>query len=145
VAGTNQALTVGQNFQSVILRVTDSSTPPNPVLGALVAFQEVVFRLAPNPPVISLGGIVINPNPAPVIIASLRGSLLSDQSGLVSIPPSTSGAQAALEIQGGASAGTGTLPFQLQSLWPVNPQVGNPQASAARRISKSSPGERDAR
>jgi len=38
------------------------------VFGALVAFQEVVFRPGPNPPVIAIGGIVINPNPAPIIM-----------------------------------------------------------------------------
>src|SRR2546429_7380532 len=37
-------------FRSVIVRATDSATPPNPVLGAVVSFQEVVFRLAPTPP-----------------------------------------------------------------------------------------------
>jgi len=143
VSGENQAVGVGHIFQPVIVRATDSSTPPNPVLGALVAFQETVFRPAPNPPVISIGGIVINPNPAPIIIASLRGSLLSDRSGLVSIPPSTSGAQGAIEIQGDATAGSGTLPFRLQSFWPVNPQVSHAQVSAEHWVSKSPRAERD--
>src|SRR5213076_2435697 len=136
----NQASTVGQNFRPVIVRATDSATPPNPVLGAVVSFQEVVFRLAPTPPVISIGGIVINPNPAPVIIASSHGSLLSDRSGLVNIQPSSGGAQGAVEIQGSASAGTSTLPFQLQSFWPLNPQV-----SAERLSYKSLSARRDTR
>jgi hypothetical protein len=140
ISGGTQASTVGQNFQPVIVRATDSSIPPNPVLGALVSFQEVVFRLAPTPPVISIGGIVINPNPAPVIIASSHGSLLSDRSGLVNIQPSTGGAQGAVEIQGSASAGAGSVPFQLQSFWPLNPQV-----SAEGRTYKSFPDRRDTR
>ena len=131
---------MGQNFRPVIVRATDSATPPNPVLGAVVSFQEVVFRLAPIPPVISIGGIVINPNPAPVIIASSHGSLLSDRSGLVNIQPSSGGAQGAVEIQGSASAGTSTLPFQLQSFWPLNPQV-----SAERLSYKSLSARRDTR
>src|SRR5207249_12213086 len=73
----SQASTVGQNFRPVIVRATDSATPPNPVLGAVVSFQEVVFRLAPTPPVISIGGIVINPNPAPVIIADRKSTRLN--------------------------------------------------------------------
>ena len=140
LSGGNQASTVGQNFRPVIVRATDSATPPNPVLGAVVSFQEVVFRLAPTPPVISIGGIVINPNPAPVIIASSHGSLLSDRSGLVNIQPSSGGAQGAVEIQGSASAGTSTLPFQLQSFWPLNPQV-----SAERLSYKSLSARRDTR
>jgi hypothetical protein len=145
VSGGNQALGVGQNFQPVIVRANDSSIPPNPVLGALVSFQEVEFRLAPTTPVISIGGIVINPNPAPIIIASSRGSVLSDRSGFVSIAPSTGGAQGAIEIQGSVTAGNGTLPFQLESFWTINPQVGNAQVRVERQISKSSPAERDAR
>jgi hypothetical protein len=145
VFGGNQAVGVGQNFQPVIMRATDASTPANPVLGALVAFQETIFRRAPNPPALSIGGIVINPNLAPIIIASSRDSALSDRSGLVSIPPLTGGSQGAIEIQGSASAGNGTLLFQLESFWPINPQVGNAQVSAERGISKPAPVERDAR
>ena len=96
--------------------------------------------MAPTPPVISIGGIVINPNPAPVIIASSHGSLLSDRSGLVNIQPSTGGAQGAVEIQGSASAGAASVPFQLQSFWPLNPQV-----SAEGRTYKSFPDRRDTR
>jgi len=75
-----------------------------------------------------------------VIIASSHGSLLSDRSGLVNIQPSSGGAQGAVEIQGSASAGTGSLTFQLQSFWPVNPQL-----SAERRSYKSRPAQRDIR
>jgi hypothetical protein len=47
VSGGNQAVTIGQNFQPVIVRATDSATPPNPVFGALGAFQETVFAQRP--------------------------------------------------------------------------------------------------
>src|SRR6266849_6265779 len=44
VSGAGQMTTVGQAFTPAILRVTDSSAPPNPVLGAGVTFQSFVLR-----------------------------------------------------------------------------------------------------
>ena len=43
VSGAGQSST-GQPFQPVIVRVTDSSTPPNPVIGANVTFLTTVLR-----------------------------------------------------------------------------------------------------
>jgi hypothetical protein len=111
----------------------------------LVAFQETVFRPASNPPLTSIGGIVIHPNAAPIVIASSRGSLLSDRSGLVSVPASTGGAQGATEIQGNAVAGSGALPFQLEPFWPLNPQVSNTRVNAELRVSKARRAKRDVR
>jgi Bacterial Ig-like domain (group 1) len=39
LAGEGQAVTVGQPFQNLVVRVTDSSSPPNPVQGASVVFS----------------------------------------------------------------------------------------------------------
>src|SRR5207237_163875 len=44
VRGTGQMVTVGQVFEPVVLRVTDSSPTPNPVQGAGVTFQSFVLR-----------------------------------------------------------------------------------------------------
>ena len=115
------------------------------VFGALVAFQEVVFRPGPNPPVIAIGGIVINPNPAPIIMRRRVALFCRINLGSIRVRQhcsSTGGAQGATETQGSASVGNGALPFQLQSFWPINPQVGNAQVNAERRVSNSLRAER---
>jgi hypothetical protein len=43
----------------------------------------------------------------------------SDANGLASIQPSTGGFLGALAILGTVTVGPGSLPFQLQSLWPM--------------------------
>jgi hypothetical protein len=43
----------------------------------------------------------------------------SDANGLASIQPATGGFLGALAILGTVTAGPGSLPFQLQSLWPM--------------------------
>lgn len=121
VGGSVQVIPVGSDFQPVIVRVTDSAIPPHPVVGATITFQAVVSRPATAPPPVSLGGIVIAKNPAPVIVSSSRISVLSDASGLASLQPTVGGVQGALVVQGTAAAGTSLLPFQLQSFLPVAP------------------------
>ena len=119
VAGSTQILPAGQNFQPVTVRVTDSATPAHPVLGATVTFQVVVSRPTPAPQPISIGGIIVTRNPAPIIVSSSRISLLSDGSGLATLQPSVGAAQGAIVIQGTSAAGTSLLPFRMQSLAPV--------------------------
>jgi hypothetical protein len=121
VGGSVQMLPSGQSFQPITVRVTDSAIPPHPVLGANVTFQVVVSRPASAPPPVSIGGIVISKNPAPVIVSSSQVSVLSDGSGLATLQPIAAPAQGALVIQGTAAAGTSILPFQLQSLLPPAP------------------------
>jgi len=119
VGGSAQTLPVGQSFQPVVLRVTDSATPAHPVLGANVTFQVVVSRPTTDPPPVSVGGIIIVRNPAPVIVSSSRLALLSDSAGLATLQPSTDGARGPVLIQGQAAAGVSILPFRLQSLLPL--------------------------
>ena len=114
VAGGQQAIAATQIFQPVIARVTDASSPPNPVLGATVIFQAVVSRLAPPSAPITIGGIIVTRSPAPIIISSSQGSLISDLNGLATLQPSTGGASGAIQVQGDMAAGTNSLPFLLQ-------------------------------
>ena len=101
------------------IRVTDFGTPAHPVLGANVTFQVVVSRPAPAPAPVSVGGIVVTRNPAPIIVSSSRTSVLSDAAGLATLLPSSGAAQGAIAIQGTSAAGTSILPFHLLSLAPV--------------------------
>jgi hypothetical protein len=125
VGGSAQVLPVGESFQPVIVRVTDSATPAHPVLGANVIFQEVVSRPSTPSPPVSVGGIIVTRNPAPVIVSSSQVAFQSDAAGLVTLQPPAGGAQEAIVIQGTSAAGTSVLPFLLQSLMPVSqPALG---------------------
>jgi hypothetical protein len=138
VAGSTQILPVGQTFQPVNVRVTDSATPAHPVLGTSVTFQVVVSRSAPAPPPVSIGGIIVTRNPAPIIVSSSKISVLSDAAGLATLQASAGTAQGAVVIQGTSAAGTNILPFRLQSLAPVVqavPKTSSPMEDGSLRNS----------
>jgi hypothetical protein len=120
VAGSVQVVSTGQNFQPVTVRVTDSSTPPNPVRAANVIFESVVTRPTPNAPVLTTGETIITHNAMPIILSSSQATVPSDANGLATIQPSAGGLQGSTLILGTTSAGTSTLQFTLQSLSPIN-------------------------
>lgn len=98
VAGAGQ-ISSGQPFQPVVVRVTDSASPPDPVLAATVSFLTTVLR----PGGMNAGG----GNPSmPVILAVNENTSLSDVNGLASIVPSNGGFSAPLEVDVGITAGT---------------------------------------
>jgi hypothetical protein len=121
VAGNNQIVTVGQSFQPVVVRVTDSASPPHPVRAVSVGFQSIVARAAPTPSGVSVGGIIITRNPMPVIVSSSQALVPSDANGLATMQPPNGEIFGAVEIVETATAGASTLQFNLQSLWPVVP------------------------
>jgi hypothetical protein len=119
VAGDLQLITVGPAFQPVTVRVTDTSVPPNPVLGASVLFQSLLGRTNSNAPIVSGGDTDITTNPMPIILGMSQAAVTSDVNGFASMQPSTGGFLGALGILGTATAGPASLPFLLQSLWPM--------------------------
>jgi hypothetical protein len=106
VAGRGQTST-GQAFQPVIVRVTDSASPPNPVIGAGVTFLTTVLR--PGGTVPTGGDGETDPgNPAmPVILKVSQSSVATDANGLASIVPSSSGFSPPVEVDVTVTAGTG--------------------------------------
>ena len=118
VAGAAQAITLGQPFQPVIVRVTDSASPPDPVLGAVVAFQTSVMRPAGSAPAGSSGGGA----PAlPVILSVSQTSVQSDANGLARLTPSTGGFSGPLEVQVSATAGTSAALQNVLQAFPAAP------------------------
>ena len=117
VAGDLQLITVGPPFQPITVRITDSSGPPNPVVGASVLFQSLLGRTIADAPIVSGGDTNITRNEMPIILGMSQVSVTSDANGLASMHPSTGGFQGALAILGTVTAGPASLPFQLQSLW----------------------------
>jgi hypothetical protein len=106
VAGENQIVALGQAFQPIIVRVTDSSSPPNPVLGASVAFENIVERSEGN----SADGDSGQGNPVmPDILSVNQSSALTDFNGLASVEPSSGSFNGTLEVDVLATAGISAL------------------------------------
>jgi hypothetical protein len=103
VAGAEQ-MVGGSTFQPLTVRVTDSSTPPNPVQAASVLFQSTVLR----PPGDNLIPGSTNPTQTgmPVILSVSQMSVQSDASGLAILVPSVGSFSGDLEIEIQVSAGT---------------------------------------
>jgi hypothetical protein len=119
IAGTPQVITVGQAFQPLAVRVVDSSVPPNPVLGVSVLFQSLLGRVSNGGLIVSGGDTQFDRNSMPIILGTAQVAVPSDANGIASMQPSTGGYQGALAILGTATTGPGSLPFQLQLLWPM--------------------------
>jgi len=104
VSGGGQVST-GQAFQPVVVRVTDSSSPPNPVVAAPVAFLSTVLRPGGTSSAGGNGGTTPS-NPAmPVILEVTQSNLTTDVNGLASIVPSAGSFSAPLEVDIGITAG----------------------------------------
>jgi hypothetical protein len=120
VGGETQLLPVGQNFLPVAVQATDSSNPPNPVLGVPVSFQSILARENTDGPTWWIGDTGISGEPEPVILGSSETTVLTDIYGMAAWAPSTNGVSGAVIVVGSASAGVASVPFQLQSVEPVN-------------------------
>jgi hypothetical protein len=105
VAGAGQVVT-GTPFQPLTVRVTDSSTPPNPVLGASVLFQSMVLRPLGNDLTLTPGDPTVTQPGMPVILSASQSVALSDVNGLASFTPSAGSFTGPLEIEIQVSAGT---------------------------------------
>ena len=107
VSGGGQ-ISTGSAFQPLVVRVVDSASPPDLVLGAAVTFQTMVMRPAAG---------ASNEPTTPVILSVSQSSVPSDANGLASIVPSSAGFTGPLQVNVMATAGTSAmLDFPLQLL-----------------------------
>jgi hypothetical protein len=120
VAGESQIIPQGQTFEPVIVRVTDSSSPPNPVLGATVTFENIVERPASDSPA-STSGETNQGNPVmPNILSVSQSTAQSDINGLASIIPSTGSFNGTLAVDVLVTAGASAmLNYALETFPPV--------------------------
>jgi hypothetical protein len=102
ISGAGQ-VSIGSAFQSVVVRVTDSSSPPNSVIAAPVNFLTTVLR-----PIEAGPGGGGNP-PMPVILEITPNNLTSDLNGLASVVPSSGGFDPPVEVDVGVTAGTSAM------------------------------------
>ena len=115
VAGAGQVVT-GPAFQPLTVRVTDSSTPPNPILGASVLFQSTVMRTAGDG-LTAPGDPSVSPTGMPVILSESQMTVQSDVNGLASAVPSVGSFTGTLTIEIQVSAGTtAVLQNELESV-----------------------------
>lgn len=116
VSGAGQVST-GLTLQPIVVRVTDSSSPPNPVIASPVIFQTTILRPGGVSPVGGNGETIVG-NPAmPVILQASQFGTTTDMNGLASIVPSAGGFSPPLDIDVSATAATGaTLNFPLELL-----------------------------
>jgi IPT/TIG domain len=105
VAGAGQVVTASP-FQPLTVRVTDSSTPPNPVLGAAVLFQSTVLRPPANDLTLASGDPTVTSTGMPVILAASQSSTTSDANGLANFLPSVGSFSGILEVEVQITAGT---------------------------------------
>jgi hypothetical protein len=116
VSGAGQVVT-GWVFQPLTVRVTDSSTPPNPILGASVSFQSTVLRPVGNNPTLAPSDPTVTTTGMPVILSASQSTAQSDINGLASFAPSVESFTGPLEIEIQVSAGaTGVLRDELESV-----------------------------
>jgi hypothetical protein len=116
VAGAGQVI-AGTAFQPLMVRVTDSSTPPNPILGASVVFQATVMRPVGNGVPLPPGDPGGTQTGMPVILSASQSTVQSDVNGLASLVPSVGSFNGTLEIQIQVSAGTtAVLQDELESV-----------------------------
>jgi hypothetical protein len=118
ISGMLQIAAAGQIFQPIAVRVTDSSTPPNPVMGASVGFLAYIGRMPGNEPIIWAGESTISQPSMPVILAESQATAQSDISGAASFAISTGGVSGNAAVVGTASAGSNSVEFEAQQLGP---------------------------
>jgi hypothetical protein len=137
VSGAGQVVT-GAAFQPLTVRVTDSSTPPNPVLGASVLFQSTMLRPAGSNLTLPPGGPIVNPTGTPDILSISQSSAQSDINGLASMMPSMGSYTGPLEIEIQVSAGsTATLQDEMEAF--PSGSLGSPPPLASTPLPRDVP------
>lgn len=118
VSGAGQVST-GQPFQPLVVRIADSASPPNPVLGAPVSFLMTTLR--PGGTTGGGGTGETSPgNPAmPVILNVTQSNATTDANGLASILPTAGGFSPPLEVDVLITAGAGESLDEPLQLFPM--------------------------
>jgi hypothetical protein len=108
VTGAGQVI-AGSSFQPLTVRVTDSSSPPIPVLGASVLFQSAVLRPVGNNLGLATGTASSAHTEMPVILNSTQSTVQSNASGLASVTPSVGSFTGVLAVEIQISVGLSGL------------------------------------
>jgi hypothetical protein len=135
VSGGQQLIRVGDAFQPVSVRVTNSATPPNPVMGARVTFQSMMFLPDAPTPMDGTGDSGSSQHPMKVLLGSSQTQPLTDGSGLAMFAPSLGGLTRPLQMEVMASIGSATpLQYELLVLPLLSPATGASSGMVRRRV-----------
>ena len=125
VSGDAQITNYGHDLQPVVLRVVDSSSPPNPVRMAGVSYLKIIYRWEGPAFPIERDEFNLHNQRERVVLASYQGVAYSDGNGLVSFPMPLNSAWGAVMVDVIATTGTnGRQEMELQALWPPPPDYG---------------------
>ncbi len=114
VAGASQAVTSGESFQPLTVRVTDGSIAANPVIGVNVAFSTTLARVSTGQG--GQGGESLSGgSTTPVILGSSQALVATDQNGLASITPSAQNV-GPCDVFISVSAGASNAEYPLENL-----------------------------
>ncbi|MCU1286505.1 MAG: putative lipoprotein [Acidobacteriales bacterium] len=117
ISGDDQLLLVGQTPQPILLRVTDSSTPANPVGNVPATISGVVYRAA-GPPDCSPSDGVCRPL-TQVAVSRFSQTILSNLSnGTVSYQPAIQNSWGAVRVAVIVTAGEASQQFAMQVVAP---------------------------
>jgi IPT/TIG domain-containing protein len=134
VWGGLQTIRIGDTFQPIWVRVTNSAAPPNPVTGARVTFQSMMFLPDAPTPVDTDGDNGSAHHPMKVLLGSAETTPTTDANGLATLSPSVGGLTRPLQIEVMASAGAATpLQYELSVLPLLSPATGASTGMARRR------------
>jgi len=132
VSGSLQVVPQGQPFQPLVLRVTDGSSPANPVMGVAVLLDTTLARVPPD------GGHRGGDdgggrgNGMPVILGTSEAQLVSGENGLLSLVPGIAGVNGAYDVFITATAAGAQLQFHMQVLSPMGGGGQNNRRAVAR-------------
>ncbi len=138
VSGSMQVVPQGQPFQPLVLRVTDGSSPANPVIGVTVALDSTFARVPPDPEPRDDGDGGGRGAGMPVVLGTSQALLVSAEDGLVSLVPGMEGVYGACDVFITAGAGGAKMQFHMAVLSSMGGgQQKSRRAAAAKRAPRS--------
>jgi len=123
--GSTQVVFAGQAFQPMVLRVSDSASPSNPVIGVNLIFDVTIARLPKNGEGGGGGddGGGGRGGGTPVILGTYEVRIASGDGGIASWVPTVQDVQGYCDLLIALSAGPASSQFHLQVVEPI---VGPP-------------------
>jgi len=136
VSGSSQIVRLGQSFVPLWVRVVDSSSPPNPVYGAVVSFDTEFYRWDGDLPILGGGDDNSSSHHAQKVkLGSSQTVMLSDADGYAGISAPHGDGTRALEVDIAVTAGArAVLNYMLLQ---VSPPASSADSEADSTISRT--------
>ncbi len=128
VSGSSQAVTSGQVFQPLAMRVTDGSLAANPVLGVPVRFKTTLATIGHGQGGPPGGGSSTSGASQPVLLGSSQAQVVTSQDGIALIVPSAENV-GPCDVFVAVNAGNASVQFQMENLAAMVPivPIGKPR------------------